>query len=468
MMKNIIYNSSSLLVANFTGLLVVIFLARALKPELFGIYSLSLSIISIFAIFADLGINNAATRYIADAVAKNDFSLAGGYLRFLLNFKLLLTIFIFAVLLFLANSLSRVFEKPIAEPLSILSLFLLFSSIGSLFLGVANAMNDFKLNFLNYTISGVAKLFFTLLLVFLGFSLFGAIIAVVISAIFASIFAIFYVVKNYRNLFLEKKVVEKARVFKFIAFTAVLSFSWVVFANVDMVMIGYFLKAEHVAFYRAGFSIISAIIALISIPAVLLPVFVRLEGEDLSKAFLRAFKYSAALCIPSAFGTIAIAENLLFFAYGVDYLPGINAMRILSLLLISPVFGIYGAVFSSKERPELNFYPLFLSMLLNVILNWLMIPLYGIEGAAIATVASNVIFWTLLAIICAKNFSILPKLEFIAKPLFCSTLMLFIAMNVGSMLLKIPISVLIYSALLFLVKGVTKEDVDFIKEITKI
>ncbi|MEM0315894.1 MAG: oligosaccharide flippase family protein, partial [Archaeoglobaceae archaeon] len=77
-MKNVIYNSSSLLIANLTGLIVVIFLARTLKPELFGIYTLSLSIIYIFSIFADLGINSAITRYIADAVAKNDYNLAGG------------------------------------------------------------------------------------------------------------------------------------------------------------------------------------------------------------------------------------------------------------------------------------------------------------------------------------------------------------------------------------------------------
>lgn len=466
-MKNVIYNSSSLLITNLIGLIVVIFLARVLKPELFGIYSLSLSVIYVFSIFADLGINSAATRYIADAVAKNDPSLAGGYLRFLLVFKLSLTFAVVAVVVLSSATLSRIFDKPIAEPLLFLSLFLLFSSMNSLFLSVANAMNDFRLNFLNSTISGTSKLFLTLLFIFLGFSLFGAILAAVFSALITLLFAIYYLLRKYRSIFIVGKDVKKKRVLRFVAFTAVLSITWVIFANVDMVMIGYFLKAEHVAFYRAGFSIISAIAGLISITAVLLPVFVRFEGENLSKAFLRAFKYSSALCIPTAFGTIVIAENLLLFAYGIDYLPGINAMRILSLLLISPAFALYGAVFSSKERPELNFYPLTFSMVLNVALNWLLIPIYGIEGAAIATVVSNVFFWAMLVIISAKEFAIYPDLGFIAKSLFCAVVMFFVAIKIGSTFLTIFISVILYSTLLFLVRGITKEDLEFIKAIAR-
>lgn len=467
-MKNVIYNSSSLLVASISGLIVVIFLARALGPELFGIYSLSISIAYIFLIFADLGISEAAKRYIADAVAKDDYGLAGGYFRFLFRLKLALSLLVSAIVAIFANPLSQVFGKPIAEPLLILSLFLFLFSIKNLFLGVANAMNDFKLNFFESAISGVAKLLFTFLLILLGLSLLGAVLAVTISAIAAMFFVIYYVWGMYPRIFTSKGKVDEFRVLRFITFTALLSSTWVVFANVDVVMIGYFLEAEEVAFYRAAFNIISAISGLIAVPSVLLPVFVKLEGEDLSKAFLRTFKFSSALCIPAAFGTIAIAKNLLLFAYGAEYVPGLSVLQVLSLLLISPSFGIYGAVFSSKEKPELNFYPLVLSMFLNVALNFVLIPILGIEGAAIATVSSNVAFWALLVAIGAKEFSIFPRPEFVAKPIFSSLVMFLVAMNFDSMLLTIPISVLVYSALMFLVRGITKEDIDFLRAIAKV
>ncbi|MEM2070925.1 MAG: oligosaccharide flippase family protein, partial [Archaeoglobaceae archaeon] len=61
--RNFIYNASSLLIGNLSGLIVSIYLAKTLKPELFGIYSLVLSIAYLVLSLTDLGINAATTRY---------------------------------------------------------------------------------------------------------------------------------------------------------------------------------------------------------------------------------------------------------------------------------------------------------------------------------------------------------------------------------------------------------------------
>lgn len=464
-LKNIIYNSSSVLIQSLIGLIVVIFLARTLKPELFGLYSLSLSLVSVLAIFADLGINSAGTRYIADAVSKHDHSLAGGYFYFLINFKLILTLLVTILLFIFSETISSAFEKPISLLLKILCIYLLFNSFTSLLLAVANAMNDFKANLLINTLSSLSKLILTFLLVLLGLSVVGATLAFSLSALIGFLFAVYYLLRKYGIIFAGKKKIEAKRVLKFVFYSAVISITWVIFANVDMVMIGYFLSAEDVAYYRAGFSIISAITGFIAIPSVLLPVFVRLEGEDLSRAFSRAFKYSSALCIPSALGVMLISQNLILVAYGEDYLPGLRAMQILSILLISPAFGIYGSIFSGKERPELNFYPLLFAMVLNVLLNYLMIPPLGIIGASSATVISNALCWLILALVCAKEFGMKPKVDNLAKITFSAIVMFLIASNFNSMILIVPVAILVYSVTLFLVRGITKEDIEFIKRI---
>ncbi|MEM4702151.1 MAG: polysaccharide biosynthesis C-terminal domain-containing protein, partial [Archaeoglobaceae archaeon] len=382
--------------------------------------------------------------------------------------KLLLSFLIVFFVLLLSPKLSEIFDKPIKEPLMVLSLFLFFISINNLFNAMANAMNDFRINLLNSVLQNSSKLFFTVALVLLGLSLFGAILALIISSLLAMAFSIYYVSRNYGFLFEKGRKFQKSNVLRFIVFTAATSITWTVFANVDIVMIGFFLSSEEVAFYRASFSIISAAIGIVSFPTVLLPVFVKLEGDDLKRAFARIFKYSSALCIPAAFGIAMIAENLLLFAYGIDYISGLEAMRILSTLLISPVFGIYGSIFSSKEKPELIFYPMSLSMFLNVILNWLMIPIYGINGAAIATVISNVVFWSLLTLICAREFEIIPNFYHLVKPTISSIVMLIVGVNVDSTIFVIPISILVYSVFMFLIRGITREDVNFILSIAKL
>lgn len=464
-LRNVIYSSSSMVIANLTGLITIIFLARALKPELFGLYSLSLSTVAIISILSDLGIKSAATRYIADAMKSGDYKLAGGYTRFLLNLKILLTMVVALILLISSENLASAFNKPISIPLRLLSIYLVFTSISSLLIGMANAMNDFKVDFLNYSISGISKLFLTIFLVSLGYSLFGAILAVVLSGVITFFVLFYYILKKYRFLLSNKVKVEYKRILRFITYTALLSIPTIIFVNVDVMMIGYFLKAEDIAYYRAGFSIVTAIISLISVPAVLLPVFVKLEGEDLSRAFLRAFKYSSVLCIPSAFGLMLISENLLVFAYGEEYLPGLLAMQILCILLISPVFAIYGSIFSGKERPELYFYPLIFSMVLNVVLNYLMIPLIGIVGAGVATIISHMASWAVFVYIGIKEFGIYPRAGDVVKPLICSILMLSVARNFNSMLLIIPISILIYFVAIFAIRGVTRDDIEFIRKI---
>lgn len=467
-LRNIIYSSSSIVIANLTGLITIIFLARVLKPELFGLYSLSLSTVGIISIFSDFGIRSAATRYIADAMKTENYELASGYLWFLIELKIALTAIVAFLLYILAEPIGVMFDKPISVLLKLLSIYLAFTSFSSLLVGVANAMNDFKADLINHTISGISKLVLTVLLVVLGFSILGAILAVIMSGILAFMLLLYYITKKYLVFFANRKKIGSRRIIRFIFYTALLSIPAVIFANVDIVMIGYFLKAEDVAYYRAGFSIITAILSLISIPAVLMPVFVKLEGEDLTGAFSRAFKYSSALCIPAALGLVLIAENLLLFAYGEDYHAGLSAMQILCILLISPVFAIYGSVFSSKEKPELNFYPIMFAMVLNVVLNYLMIPIFGISGAATATVLSNAIFWLIQCYMGAKEFGLYPRAGYVAKPLFCAILMFLLARNFNSMLLIIPISILVYSVLLLAIKGITREDIEFIRKVGKI
>jgi len=54
--RNTVYKTLSVLTANLVGLFVTIYVARALKPELFGIYSLALSVTFLLLTFTDLGI----------------------------------------------------------------------------------------------------------------------------------------------------------------------------------------------------------------------------------------------------------------------------------------------------------------------------------------------------------------------------------------------------------------------------
>ncbi len=112
-LQNAIYNSSSVLIGNLAGLVILIYVARVLKPELFGIYSLAISIAFLLMTFTDLGINATVVRYVAYAHGKADVELVRGYIRSLGKFKVFLVLLVASALFLFSDILAiQVFDKP--------------------------------------------------------------------------------------------------------------------------------------------------------------------------------------------------------------------------------------------------------------------------------------------------------------------------------------------------------------------
>ncbi len=70
--KNSIYSSLLSFIIKLGGFFITIALARLLLPELFGIYTIVLSIVIIFMTFTNLGTNETLLRYLSEAFGKNN------------------------------------------------------------------------------------------------------------------------------------------------------------------------------------------------------------------------------------------------------------------------------------------------------------------------------------------------------------------------------------------------------------
>jgi len=471
--RNVVYNSSSVLIANAVGVVVTIYVARALKPELFGIYSLALSIAFLLLTFTDLGINSTLIRYVAHAYGLKDYELVRGYIRSLSKLKVLLVLIVSIALFASSDVLSiYVFHKPLlSDPLKVISLYTLFFSLLGFLNAIFNAFNDFKANLVRALTYEFSRLFFIILFVSIGLSVVGALLGFVIASFFALIVLLVLLLKKYGDfVFGKAKPIDWRRIVRFTSYLTIGSITWVVFAYVDSVMIGMFLPAEEVGYYRASYNIVGAISGLVSIPSVMFPVFVQLEGRDLRNAFNRAFKYSAILSFPVVFGLISLGEQLIRFVYGVDYLPAVPVLYILSFLILGSALGFWGVIFNAKEKPEYPVYVSFFAMILNIVLNYFMILRWGIVGAGIATVVSNLFSWITLAYLSKVMFNVFPKVEHLIKPLASSLIMFYIISqfklsNLIEGVSVVLLGALVYFGVLFLIKGMTKDDFGYLRTI---
>ncbi len=465
---NVVYNSTSILISSLAGVLVTVYLARVLKPELFGIYSLTISTAFLLMTFTDLGVNTTLIRYVADSYGKKEYELMRGYIRSLGKLKLVLTFTVSLTLFLSSDVLSlKVFHKPLLSiPLKVVSAYVFLFSLLGFVNGIFNAFNDFKANLIRSLTYEFSRLLFILIFVSMGLAVVGAVLGFVVASLVSLIVLIVLLLSKYSFILGKAERIDWRRVLRFASYLTLGSVTWVVFAYVDSVMIGIFLPAEDVGFYRAAYNIVGAISGFVSIPAVLFPVFVQLEGRDLRNAFNRAFKYSSTLAFPIVFGLIIVGKPLIEFVYGTDYLPAVNALDVLSFLILSSALGFWSVIFNAKEKPEYPVYVTFVAMLMNVVLNYIMILRWGIVGAGIATVMSNIFSWISLAYLSRKMFGISFSINDVFKPLISSIIMFTVLLKFKlSMLLGVAVGALVYLAVLTVLKGLTREDIAYLRTV---
>lgn len=464
-----------MLITSVTGFIITVMLARLLSPEEYGIYYLAISIGFFLLTFTDLGVNGTLVRYVSHAIGENDEKLARSYFRYLFKFNIFLTLTVSISLILFAKPLAYgVFNKPsLFLPLEAMGIFVLLMSFVTFLRGGFNALHQFKYDTLKSIIYEGLRLILIPTFILLGFSIFGAMIALCLSVLITLLILLYFMIKNYSFLFKGDVVeINRKKILRFFSFITIGSISGVIFAYVDSIMLGIFLPAEWVGFYRAGYNIVFAVAGLITIANVLFPVFTQLEGSELRGAFNRVFKYSMVFSFPAALGLIFVSENLVKLVFGVEYLPAAAPMQILSLIiLIATTSGFFGHILYAKEKPEYTAAITIISMSMNVFLNYILILEYGIIGAAVATVISRYFNFIALVYLSKKVLDIFPGWGSFYKPLISSLMMfvfLYMIPSPDTLLIgvvEVFVGLVIYTTTLFLIKGIGKEDLEYFREI---
>lgn len=412
--KNSIYQFSTNMSAKLGAFIFTIILARLLMPELFGLYNLVLSTILIFGAFSELGIGTAIIRFLSKEFGKKNRNLKA-YIFYFGKIKIILLILISLAILIFSRYLSDTFyQKPIFFALLAGILYTIFNQINGFLKGMIQAANKFNSVFKREIVFQVSRIILVPLAVILSikYSLSNETILTLIilslsfSAFLASLLLFFDVRKNYSKYLKKEKTRKLSKNKKhvangFLIGTAALVLSGAFFGNIDRVMLGKFVTGEFIGFYTAASNLVGALAAMTgSASAVLLPIFSKLKGKRLEKGLQKSLRMTLLISISVFILIIVLANVAILIAYGKDYLPATNILRLLSLILfILPVMAIYQSYFISQGKPNRIAILLIVSTLLNIVLNYVLITsllpygsLAAVYGAAIATIISQVAY----------------------------------------------------------------------------
>ena len=234
--------------------------------------------------------------------------------------------------------------------------------------------------------------------------------------------------------------------------------------RVDDLMLSWMRSDADVGLYSAAFRLTLPLSFIpVSLAVSLLPVISKLyhdKDETLDKIYQFSLKIMICFVLPFAVVIYTFSENIIRILYTVRYAPSVNALKI---LIITQVFLFLNVIMfhfiTAVGKQKKGLYVVGVMLIINFILNLFLIPLYGIEGASLATVItefSALILWIWFTKDYLKSLRLSSYIKIIVLNVF--TFLLLKILIPFSPLFSIIVFCIIQIFSLLLLKVITKEE----------
>lgn len=174
-----------------------------------------------------------------------------------------------------------------------------------------------------------------------------------------------------------------------------------VYSYVDTLFIKMYHGFDAVGAYAVAYKLTYALQFLpLTFVAALYPAlaaaFANKEHDQLRNTFIGSLRLMAAMGFALSAGLSALAPRIIPFVYGQEFIAAVPAFRILPWVLL-PIFLDFpiGSLLNATRRAHLKTTAMVITMVINIALNAVLVPVWGPVGAAWAGVIS---FWILFII----------------------------------------------------------------------
>lgn len=370
------------------GLFVGIWVARYLGPEKFGLFSYAQSFVGLFVALAGLGLDGIVIREMVTDPSKQAALLGTAFRLKLVGALSVLIVLAIATQLSEQDGLATLMIFIIASS----TIFQSFNVIDLFF--QANVLSKYVVysNTISLLVSSIIKV---ILVVNEAALIAFAMVVLVDSIILMMGFVYFF--KRHSNMALDKLHFNKKLAINLLKDSWPLILSGLVisiYMKVDQVMIKEMIGAEAVGQYAAAVKLSEAwyFIPMVIVSS-LFPAIIsakkqseELYYERLQKSYDLMVWLAIAIALPMTF----LSDWVVDLLYGEQYS---QAGSVLMIHIWAGVFVFLGVAFSNYLTNEnltiKSFLRTFLGAIINVALNLVLIPRYGIKGAAIATLFSQ-------------------------------------------------------------------------------
>ena len=408
-------------------------LARFAGVEFLGIYSLASSVTRIGEVFGRAGLHSGVMRFVSRLDKETEIETVRQ--RILSGLKLGLLFGI--VIMILQISLADWLAFDLFNGSDLLKTVLIISAVSLPFATImaisAFATQGYKLLKYKVMVLNIIRPAIMLVCVLVSISFFTKDTAVkyplLISAVISSFAAI---------IFLNKLTnIKISQIFSGVIDKELLRFSYpLMFVTIlgtlmhwmDILMLGYFTDTSTVGLYhpaaRTAGLLRTVLLAFMGIFAPMMSDYHR-QGEvgEMGKLYKLIVRWIVSLSLPLAIIIIIYSKKIMLL-FGVQYLSASNVLMVLTTAaFIQTLFGGGGQTLTMTGFTKVNLFNSIIVVLINITLNLLWIPQYGIIGAAYATLISMALLGLLRIVEVNHLIKITPFSLKLMKPIIAGIIM---------------------------------------------
>ena len=400
-----------------TNYMFILIVTRSLGAETMGIFALSLTLVQIFSVIGRLGLDSALLRFVSEYYAQNRKDMVKEVyikaINVVIPISLALAIFLFIFSKYISG---YVFN---GEHLSVYFKIASFAIMPLVLITVnSECLRGLKkIKEYSFLQTGSVFLFAAFILaVSMNFTTekYMPLVAYIISLFFVAILSFVMWLNDSEFMFVPSGGSIKMGTILDVALPMLFTTSLVMVLQwADTIMLGMFKSEAEIGVYNVAVkvSMLTGIV-LFSINSIAAPKFAEFYGRQDIKGIGRLSQQSTRLifwCSLPILTTFFLFPSLVLGLFGEEFKGGIYALMLLAAgQFINAISGSVGYILQMTGKQRVHQNIMLIATAINIALNALLIPTYGINGAAFASMIS-ITFWNLSAVFYIKmSYGIFP------------------------------------------------------------
>lgn len=418
LVKNFFYQGLYQITLIILPIVTIPIVSHALGAEGIGIYNYITSIITYFILFAGLGLANYGIREIALVKGdKNKLSKSFWNLELFNIFVVIIVILVYIVFLFFVNN--RLYFL-----ISGITLLATLFDISWFYYGIEDFKSVTTINLIIKLLSFISIVILIKDKDDLGLYFLIQSLSVLLSNLSLWIFLVG------RIFFVKPNIKESIRHFKPALKYFIGKISITLYTNMNKTLLGLIVSSVAVGIYSNSLQLITIFVTLIgTMDTVLMPHMTNLYAENSSDKMIRTMEKSINIqlyfSVPLMFGIILTNKKMIPWFFGSDFLLLNKTVPILSLLVIIMPLGIsiVKQYLMPMNRIRQFNISVIVAAIVSITLNLFLLPKYGIYGAVISTLISELLVTLIRVYDLLKNTSFRFDIIGILSYIVCSIAM---------------------------------------------